>query len=70
MNRQSKGQNRETYNAAINKIPGLYNQGCKVEIAPLEGSKIEPYDFFNLTTQMRTTYLHNQFEILESQMKD
>lgn len=59
MNRQSKGQNRETYNSAVNKIPGLYNQGCIVQIAPLEGSKVEPYDFFNLTAGMRSTYLHS-----------
>ena len=57
MNRQSKGQNRETYNAAINKIPGLYNGDCKVRVAAIEGSEIKPYDFFNLTAGMRTGHL-------------
>ena len=57
MNRQSKGQNRETYNAAINKIPGLYNGDCKVRVAAVEGSEIKPYDFFNLTAGMRTGHL-------------
>ena len=28
LNRQSKGVCRETYNAAVNRIPGLYNEHC------------------------------------------
>ena len=57
MNRQSKGQNRETFNAAVNKIPGLYNTDCSVRIAHVEGSDVKPYDFFNLTAAMRTQHL-------------
>ena len=33
---------RETFNAAVNKIPGIYNEHCQVEIEPLEGSTIMP----------------------------
>ena len=53
-NRQSKGVCRETYNAAVNRIPGLYNEQCQVEIAPLEDCEVVAYDHFNLTATMRT----------------
>ena len=69
MNRQSKGAAREIYNQAVTKIPGLYNEGCKVEIEPLDGSVVDKYDFFNLTTQMRSNFLHSQFEVVEQILK-
>ena len=43
-NRQSRGICRETFNAAVNKIPGIYNEHCEVEIEPLEGSIVAEYD--------------------------
>ena len=69
LNRQSKGAARETYNNAISKIPGLYNESCKVDVEPLEESMVDKYDFFNLTTQMRSNYLHSQFEVVEDVLK-
>lgn len=30
---------------------------------------VDKYDFFNLTTQMRSNYLHSQFEVLEEVLK-
>ena len=69
MNRQSKGAARETYNNAIARIPGLYNENCKVVVEPLEESMVDKYDFFNLTTQMRSNYMHSQFEVLEEVLK-
>lgn len=56
-NRQSKGQCREVFNSAINKIPGIYNDACQVEIEPLENCEVAQYDHFNLTATMRTQYL-------------
>lgn len=32
LNRQSKGVVRETFNSAVNRIPGLYNEHCEVEV--------------------------------------
>ena len=69
-NRQSKGQCRETFNAAVNRIPGLYNERCQVEVEPLQNCEVMEYDYFNLTAQMRTTYLQGQFESLEALFKE
>lgn len=54
----------------MNKIPGLYNEHCTVEVEPVNDSTVAPYDYFNLTATMRTQFLQNQFEVLEQLFKD
>ena len=53
-NRQSRGVCRDTFNVAVNKIPGIYNEHCQVEVEALEGCVVSQYDQFNLTASMRT----------------
>lgn len=69
-NRQSKGICRDTFNSAINRIPGIYNEHCQVEVEPLEGAEVYEYDQFNLTATMRTQFLQGQFEALEALFKE
>ena len=60
MNRQSRGVCREVFNGAVNKIPGVYNEHCVVEIEPVgpaddvSDALVTNYDYFNLTAAMRT----------------
>mmetsp|Transcript_14724 Transcript_14724/g.19951 ORF Transcript_14724/g.19951 Transcript_14724/m.19951 type:complete len:192 (+) Transcript_14724:112-687(+) len=70
VNRQSKGVCRETFNPAVNRIPGLYNVNCVLEVATLPGCDVMAYDHFNLTATMRTQYLQSQFEALETLFKE
>ena len=69
-NRQSRGVCRDTFNVSVNKIPGIYNEHCQVEVEPLEGCIVSQYDQFNLTASMRTQYLQGQFEVLEALFKE
>ena len=61
---------RETFNAAINRISGLCNEHCQVEVEPLANCAVPVYDKFYLTATMRTQYLQNQFEVLEQLLKE
>jgi hypothetical protein len=45
--RKSRGLQRSTYNEKVNKIPGVYNDRAEFII---RCQKVEPYDFFNLTS--------------------
>ena len=69
-NRQSRGMCRDTFNSAVNKIPGAYNPDCIVEVESLENSAVADYDFFNLNATMRTQYQQGQFEVLEALFKE
>ena len=69
-NRQSRGVCRETFNVAVNRIPGIYNEHCQVEIEVLDESIVSQYDQFNLTATMRTQFLQGQFETLEALFKE
>ena len=61
---------RDTFNVAVNKIPGIYNEHCQVEVEPFDGFTVSQYDQFNLTASMRTQYLQGQFEVLEALFKE
>ena len=69
LGRMSKGQVRETFNSAVKQIPGIYNENCAVHVEVIEENKVQPYDIFNLTNQLRTQYMQSQFEEIEQILK-
>ena len=69
--RKSRGQQRVIYNEGVNKIPGLYNPEGKVvaQVTAADHSQQAAYDLLNLNSNARTQALQDQFELIESIMK-
>ncbi len=54
------------YNEHLARVPGLYNDQCKVEITY---DALEHYDFLNLTVTERTQHLNEHFNIIREHMQ-
>ena len=47
-------------------MPGMYNDLAEVQVTVL--NEIQPYDMFNLTTQDRSQFMQNQFQMIEARL--
>jgi len=58
---------RVTFNDGINKIPGIYNEKGIVAFQAI--TKVQTYDFLNLTAAGRVLSLDKHFEVIQSAFK-
>jgi hypothetical protein len=65
--RNNRGQVRFTYNEGVAKIPGVFNEGCRVEVKIK--TEVNQYDFLNLNSIARTSAMQSHFNILEACLK-
>lgn len=58
---------RVVFNDSINKIPGVYNEKGIVAVQSL--TKVQPYDYLNLTAAGRVQSLDQHFEVIQNAFK-
>lgn len=58
---------RVVFNDSINKIPGVYNEKGIVAVQSL--TKVQPYDYLNLTAAGRVLSLDQHFEVIQNVFK-
>jgi hypothetical protein len=58
---------RVTFNDGINKIPGIYNEKGIVAFQAI--TKVQTYDFLNLTAVGRVLSLDKHFEVIQNAFK-
>ena len=67
ISRKSKALQRVTFNDSVNKIPGIYNEKGIVAVQSI--TKVQSYDFLNLTAAGRVQSLDKHFEVIQNAFK-